>query len=153
VTVSFLCGVVFAAGLALAGMTSPAKVIGFLDVGGAWDPSLALVMLGAIGVYLPVHRLVRRRARPLLAPQFYLPPEQPIDGRLLAGAAVFGVGWGLSGYCPGPALASLAHGALPLWFAGGMVGAMLVYEIVRRAAARARPDLAARAPVGPIDCG
>lgn len=109
--VAFACGAVFAVGLVIAGMTDPRKVLGFLDVtGGAWDPSLAFVMLGAIGVFLPVHQLSKRRARPLLAPSFCHPEATAIDARLLGGAALFGLGWGASGYCPGPAVASLTRG-------------------------------------------
>jgi uncharacterized membrane protein YedE/YeeE len=106
--VAFLAGLVFAVGLALAGMTMPSKIVAFLDVTGAWDPSLALVMLSAIGVYLPVHRAVRRRGRPVLAGAVLsVPSETAIDGRLVGGAAIFGVGWGLSGLCPGPAIVSV----------------------------------------------
>ena len=105
-------GVLFGVGLLVSGMTVPAKVTGFLDVGGAWDPSLAFVMAAAIGVHAPLAALVRRRARPLFGDRFHLPPQAAIDLPLVAGAAIFGVGWGLSGYCPGPAIVSLGSGAL-----------------------------------------
>jgi uncharacterized membrane protein YedE/YeeE len=126
---AFVIGLVFAAGLVIAGMTTPAKVIGFLDVGGAWDGSLAFVMVGAIAVFLPVFRLSRRRARPLLADRFDSPVPAPIDARLLGGAALFGVGWGLGGYCPGPALASLLGGGLSALV---FVAAMMLGIVVAR---------------------
>jgi uncharacterized membrane protein YedE/YeeE len=122
--VPFACGALFALGLALSGMTDPAKVVGFLDVGGAWDPSLALVMLGAIAVYLPVYLVVRRR-RPELAPA-----SGAIDARLVGGAALFGIGWGLVGYCPGPAIVSLASGRAPIVFTLGLVVALALHDRV-----------------------
>ena len=100
-------GLLFGAGLALGGMTDPAVVLGFLDVAGAWNPALAFVMGGALAVTFVGYRLVLCRAGPLLAGRFSLPTAHAIDARLLGGAALFGVGWGLAGYCPGPALASL----------------------------------------------
>lgn len=101
-------GLVFGIGLILSGMIDPAKVQNFLDIAGAWDPSLAFVMAGAIGVAAPGFWLVRKRAAPLADKQFHVPPaDAPLDRRLLLGAAVFGIGWGLAGFCPGPALASL----------------------------------------------
>jgi uncharacterized membrane protein YedE/YeeE len=108
---SFFSGVVFALGLGISGMTRPIKVIGFLDFFGSWDPSLAFVMLGAIGVYFVAHRLSRRMPAPMLAASFTLPSRNDLDGRLIAGAAIFGAGWGLGGFCPGPAITSLASGA------------------------------------------
>ena len=107
IAAAFLCGFVFAVGLVTAGMTQPSKVVGFLDFTGAWDPSLALVMGGALAAHALLRRLVARRPRPLLAAQFHLPTRTDIDGRLIAGAAIFGVGWGLGGFCPGPALVAL----------------------------------------------
>jgi len=104
-------GLLFGAGLLLSGMTRPAKVLGFLDVFGDWDPSLLLVMAGAIGVHALGYRLVRRRAVPLADVRFWVPERGAIDARLLFGSALFGVGWGLAGYCPGPALVSLASAA------------------------------------------
>jgi uncharacterized protein len=106
--VAFASGLVFALGLGLSGMTRPSKVLGFLDVAGSWDPSLAFVMVGAIGVHLLFVRRARRAASPRMAPRFTWPPEGRIDVRLLAGAALFGIGWGLAGYCPGPSLVALA---------------------------------------------
>ncbi len=104
---ALFAGLLFGAGLALGGMTDPAVVLGFLDVAGAWNPALAFVMGGALAVTFLGYRLAFRRARPWLAGRFDLPPLRAIDARLLGGAALFGVGWGLAGYCPGPALASL----------------------------------------------
>lgn len=104
---ALIAGLLFGAGLALGGMTDPAVVLGFLDVAGAWNPTLAFVMGGALAVTFAGYRLTLRRARPLLAECFSLPTARAIDARLLGGAALFGVGWGLAGYCPGPALASL----------------------------------------------
>jgi uncharacterized membrane protein YedE/YeeE len=108
-------------------MTQPAYVLAFLDVSGDWDPRLALVMLGAIAVYAPVYRLALRRGRPLLTPVFDLPVRQSIDAPLVAGALLFGVGWGLAGLCPGPALASLASGepAAVVFVAAMLVGMTL----------------------------
>ena len=133
VLVAALAGAVFAIGLAVSGMTVPAKVTGFLDVGGAWDPTLALVMLGAIAVYAPIAWIVRRRERPLLSDRFHWPAERGIDARLLAGAAIFGVGWGLSGYCPGPALTSIGSGATSaLVFVAAMIAGIAITRAVDR---------------------
>jgi uncharacterized protein len=105
--VSFVSGIVFAFGLALSGMTRPEKVIGFLNVAGDWDPSLMFVMVGAIGVHMYFARRALRMRAPLLVPAFAWPTPKNVDARLILGAAIFGVGWGLGGFCPGPALASL----------------------------------------------
>jgi hypothetical protein len=121
--VSFLCGVLFALGLGISGMTRPAKVLAFLDVTGAWDPSLAFVMIGAIAVHAVLARRILRRGEPLLAPTFALPTRRDIDAQLLVGAAIFGVGWGLAGLCPGPAVTILASGTIA---AVAFVLAMLV---------------------------
>jgi uncharacterized protein len=106
-----IAGALFALGLVISGMTDPGKVTAFLDIGGAWDPSLAFVMGGAIAIYAPVAWVARRRARPVFGGRFDLPAQQGLDARLVGGAIVFGVGWGLSGYCPGPALTSIGTGA------------------------------------------
>jgi uncharacterized protein len=105
---SFGCGLLFALGLGLSGMTQPSKIIRFLDVAGPWDPSLAFVMIGAIGVHFLFVRVARRARVTRFGARFSWPVTAGIDARLIAGAAIFGVGWGLSGYCPGPALVSLA---------------------------------------------
>ena len=106
----FVSGLLFAVGLSLGGMTHPEKIIGFLDVSGHWDPSLAFVLLGAVGVHAITYRLTVRRRTPLLAEKFLVPERRDIDARLVVGAVLFGVGWGVGGYCPGPAL--VAGGAL-----------------------------------------
>lgn len=116
-----VAGVVFGIGLLISGMTVPANVTAFLDVGGAWDPSLAFVMGGAIAVFAPFVWLARRRRAPLFAVKFEWPTLRTIDLRLVAGSAVFGVGWGLSGYCPGPALVSAASSTSVLAFIAAMV--------------------------------
>lgn len=109
---ALLSGLLFGCGLSLGGMTQPAVVLGFLDVFGQWDPRLAFVMGGAVVATALGYRLVLRRQRPLLADSFHLPTSRRFDRRLIGGAAVFGIGWGIGGYCPGPALASLG-GAVP----------------------------------------
>jgi uncharacterized membrane protein YedE/YeeE len=138
--VAFVAGVVFAIGLGISGMTNPAKVIGFLDVTGAWDPSLALVMGGAIGVHLLFAQWSKKAERPLWADAFVLPTRADVDGRLIVGAALFGLGWGTAGYCPGPALVSLVGlttGALT--FCASMVAGIAVFHAFA-AAPRARVE-------------
>ena len=110
---ALVAGVLFGIGLAISAMIDPGKVLAFLDVAGAWDPSLALVMAGALAVALPGFRLAARRTAPAFAPTFDTPAPKPVDARLTGGAALFGIGWGLVGFCPGPAVASLAYGAWP----------------------------------------
>ena len=126
--VSFGCGALFALGPTLSGMTQPDRVIGFLDIFGAWDPSLALVMVGAIGVHLSPSMWALRRDRPVLDVTFHLPAFHDVDAPLLAGSALFGVGWGLSGYCPGPAVVAASAGSpAALVFGVGMVGGMAMW--------------------------
>lgn len=103
-------GGLFGFGLAISGMTNPDKVLNFLDVAGTWDPSLALVMGAALAVSVPGFALLRRRGCTLAGAALPSPPSNAVDRRLLLGSALFGIGWGLAGYCPGPAIASLAHG-------------------------------------------
>jgi uncharacterized membrane protein YedE/YeeE len=126
---SFACGLVFAIGLALGGMTQPSKVVGFLDFTGAWDPSLAFVMGGALGVHALLGSFVRARPAPLYSATFSLPARSDIDTRLVAGSAIFGVGWGLGGFCPGPSLVALG-GGMPaaLVVVPAMVAGMLVHD-------------------------
>ena len=130
---AFLCGTLFAVGLGVSGMTQPAKVLAFLDVAGRWDPSLALVMLGAIGVHAPIARLVLRRHAPVLAPGFHLPAAGTVDMRLVSGAAVFGVGWGLAGLCPGPAVTVIASGnSVIVAFVSAMLAGMALVSAAER---------------------
>ena len=120
--VALFAGLLFGLGLVFGGMTRPDVVLGFLDVTGAWNPQLLFVMAGAVATTAVGYRLLQRRARPLLDKTFPPLPPHRIDARLLAGAAVFGIGWGLAGYCPGPALASLAGLSPPtLLFVATMV--------------------------------
>jgi len=143
--VAFAAGVVFAVGLGLSGMTQPAKVLGFLDVAGNWDPSLAFVMMGAIGVHFVFARRALVARAPLFAPRFHFPEATKIDGRLLAGAAIFGAGWGLGGFCPGPALVALISLAPPvLVFVFAMCVAMLAWELLSSPAERQGDVEAAR---------
>jgi uncharacterized membrane protein YedE/YeeE len=109
---SFASGLLFAVGLGVAGMTKPSKVVGFLDLFGPWDASLAFVMVGAIAVYFTLHRVITKRATPLFDAQFHLPTRRDIDGRLVLGAAIFGIGWALGGFCPGPGLVSASSGSM-----------------------------------------
>jgi len=118
---ALLAGALFAVGLILGGMTQPGKVIGFLDVTGRWDPSLAFVMGGALLIYAVLSRLFLRRPAPLFELKFHLPSRRDIDRRLVLGASLFGIGWGLGGYCPGPGLVSLTAGLLPVVFVTTMV--------------------------------
>jgi uncharacterized membrane protein YedE/YeeE len=111
---SFIAGIIFALGLGLSGMTRPIKVIGFLDFFGNWDPSLACVMIAAIGVFFVAYRISQKMSSPMLAEKFTLPRRADLDGRLILGSAIFGAGWGLGGFCPGPAITSLASGATPV---------------------------------------
>jgi uncharacterized membrane protein YedE/YeeE len=126
-------GLVFGIGLIVSGMTNPAKVQGFLDLAGNWDPTLAFVMGGAILVGLVAFRLAGKRERSLLGEAMRLPTATAIDRRLVLGSLAFGAGWGLAGFCPGPALASLATGGTKaMLFSGAMLGGMLVFEILER---------------------
>jgi uncharacterized membrane protein YedE/YeeE len=145
--VAGIWGVVFGVGLALGGMTNPAKVLGFLDVAGAWDPTLAFVMAGALAVSACGFALARGRARPWLSATFALPTRTDLDAPLIGGAALFGVGWGLVGLCPGPALANLARGSVEIWI---FVAALAVGAFAQRLVAmRPRAAAADRAPSPP----
>jgi uncharacterized protein len=135
--VSFVSGIVFAVGLGISGMTRPIKVIGFLDFFGNWDPSLACVMLGAIAVYLVANRQSRNMQSPLLAAKFTLPSRTDLDPPLILGAAIFGAGWGLAGFCPGPALTALASGAIPVViFVAAMAAGMYLHAWTAKRASR-----------------
>jgi len=130
---AWLAGLVFGFGLMLSGMASPAKVLGFLDIAGAWDPSLALVMAGAIAVGLVAFAWAGRRPATLLGAPMALPAARHIDRRLVGGSLLFGVGWGLAGFCPGPALVALGMG-LPkaAVFVVAMLAGMGVFELLER---------------------
>lgn len=133
VLMALLAGLVFGLGLIVSGMSDPSKVIGFLDLAGKWDPSLAFVMGGAILVGLFAFRLAATRQRAILGGPMSLATTRHIDRRLILGALTFGVGWGLAGYCPGPALASLATGgSKPLVFTLAMLAGMAIFEIQER---------------------
>lgn len=130
---SLLAGLVFGLGLILSGMASPAKVLGFLDLAGAWDPSLALVMAGAIAVGMPAFAFARWRETTLLGLALRLPAARAIDRRLLGGSLLFGAGWGLAGFCPGPALVALGMGELKaVVFVAAMLGGMALFEWVEQ---------------------
>ena len=120
---ALISGGLFGAGLTMGGMVNPLKVLNFLDLAGHWDPSLALVMGGGLGVTLISFRWVLARPSPVLTEQFSLPVNNRIDLKLLVGSALFGIGWGLGGYCPGPAVAALGFGLLEPWL---FVAALLV---------------------------
>lgn len=128
--ISFAAGLLFAVGLSISGMTHPAKVIGFLDFFGSWDPALVFVMGGAVTTNLILLRLTGRLSAPLLDTSFYLPTRRDIDSHLILGAITFGVGWGLIGYCPGPALVSIATmGTDVLLFVGMMLVGMYLHSV------------------------
>ena len=120
---ALLCGAVFGFGLALSQMVNPAKILNFLDVAGAWDPTLAFVMIGALLVTIPAFRWVLRQPEPITDTKFHLPTNDSIDGRLLTGAILFGIGWGLGGLCPGPAIVATLTGLGPIL---GFVAMLLV---------------------------
>lgn len=130
---ALLSGLLFGLGLIVSGMSDPAKVLGFLDLAGKWDPSLAFVMGGAILVGSLVFPFATKRKKSILGSPMRLPPATNIDGRLVVGGLTFGVGWGLAGYCPGPALASLVQGGAKPWvFVIAMLGGMALFEVIER---------------------
>ena len=134
---SLLAGLLFGVGLIVSGMTNPAKVLGFLDLAGAWDPSLGLVMGGAVSVGLLAFQLAGRRSTALLGDPMRLPGATQVDRKLLLGALTFGAGWGLAGFCPGPALASLATGSSEAAiFTVAMVAGMGIHALLERSAPR-----------------
>ena len=138
--VSFLSGLLFGIGLIVSGMANPAKVLGFLDLSGRWDPSLALVMAGAVAVGVGAFFAAGRRTRSLLGMQMQLPAARRIDARLVGGSLVFGVGWGIAGFCPGPGLVALGMGnAKAAAFAVAMLVGMLGFEWIERRRQTARP--------------
>lgn len=126
---AFVSGVVFAIGLGISGMTNADTVLAFLDLAGGWDPTLAFVMVGAIGAHRLVYGAILRREAPVLGGSFNLPEQTSIDRSLLLGAGLFGLGWGMSGYCPGPAVVGTISGTVePVVLALGMVVGMGLYE-------------------------
>ncbi len=126
---SFLSGLVFGLGLLVSGMADPAKVQGFLDITRLWDPSLAFVMGGAISIGIFAFRMASKRARPVCAPEMHLPVAQQIDKRLIGGSALFGLGWGLAGICPGPAVVLLGAGiGKGVIFVAAMLVGMAVFQ-------------------------
>lgn len=128
--IALVVGLLFAIGLGLAGMTRPEKVIGFLDVFGNWDPSLIFVMLGAISVHFVIYQLSRQKTSPLLDVQWHLPQKKEVTPSLVFGSLLFGTGWGLAGYCPGPAIVSIVTlGKEALLFTASMVLGMLAFHI------------------------
>ncbi|MBU0809974.1 MAG: YeeE/YedE family protein [Gammaproteobacteria bacterium] len=130
---SFAAGLLFGLGLLLSGMANPAKVIGFLDLFGAWDPSLALVMAGAIGTALVPFSLAKARRRSLLDAPMQLPSKREVDRRLIGGSLLFGIGWGIAGICPGPAIAVLLSGHWQvLLFVLAMLGGMRLFSALER---------------------
>jgi uncharacterized membrane protein YedE/YeeE len=131
---AFLGGLVFGIGLAVGGMTQPSKIVGFFDFFGSWDPSLAFVMGGALIVYTPVYRwAIRTWQRPIWAPTFSLPTRRDVDWRLIVGSGIFGVGWGLGGYCPGPAFTSVGAGSREaLIFGLAMLAGVAAYQVLMR---------------------
>jgi hypothetical protein len=144
ILVQFAIGLVFGLGLVVAGMSDPAKVLNFLDLAaiatGGWDASLAFVMAGAIAVTFIGFRLVLRRRQPIFGERFHLPTATELDARILAGPAIFGIGWGLAGFCPGPALTAVLTGGAPAWLFlaamfAGMAGARWLAAPRRVAAA------------------
>lgn len=125
--VAFLVGFLFAVGLGISGMTQPQKIIGFLDPW-SWDPSLLLVMMGAVGIHAVIYRISRKRRAPLFDSQWHVPTRNDITPNLIAGATIFGLGWGLAGYCPGPALVSLVSGQSKPWiFVFAMLAGMQLF--------------------------
>ncbi|MBB2920285.1 DUF6691 family protein [Cupriavidus alkaliphilus] len=136
---ALLAGLVFGIGLILSGMANPAKVLGFLDLAGTWDPSLAFVMAGAILVGVAAFALARRRRRSWLGLPMQWPALATVTPRLLLGSAAFGIGWGLAGFCPGPALVALGAGYAKAWgFVAAMLAGMALFEVAEALARRRR---------------
>ncbi|RZT91890.1 DUF6691 family protein [Rivibacter subsaxonicus] len=133
VLTSLLAGLLFGLGLIVSGMADPAKVLGFLDLAGAWDPSLAFVMLGAIAVGVLAFFVARERTVSLIGAEMKLPTARHIDRRLLAGSTLFGIGWGIAGFCPGPGLVALGMGEFKAFvFVAAMLAGMGLFELVER---------------------
>jgi uncharacterized membrane protein YedE/YeeE len=141
--VSLLAGLIFGLGLIISGMANPAKVLGFLDLAGNWDPSLVFVMGGAIAIGIVAFAVARRRTLSLLGTEMRLPTARHIDRRLISGSVLFGIGWGIAGFCPGPALVSLGTGEVKaLVFVLAMLVGMGLYELLERRKRRSMPHAA-----------
>ena len=139
--IAILAGALFGAGVCISGMIRPSKVLAFLDLGGAWDPSLLLVMGSALAVHVVAWRIVRQRPAPRFGTAYPPPPSRMIDVRLVGGAVVFGVGWGISGYCPGPAVLSVLSGtASSIVFLGAVALAMIAFDRSRASASASCDD-------------
>lgn len=133
VLISLLCGLIFGVGLIIAQMTNPAKVIGFLDISGEWDPSLAFVMAAAVAVFSIAYRLALRRQAPVFDISFMLLEKTRLDRPLIIGSLIFGAGWGLAGFCPGPAIVSIGFGDPRVWaFVVAMLAGMALLRVLRR---------------------
>lgn len=142
IAIAFLSGLMFGAGLMVSGMSDPAKVLGFLDLAGRWDPSLAFVMAGAIAIAGVCFAVARRRARSWLGEAMQIPGKAPVTMRLVVGSAMFGIGWAMAGFCPGPALVAVAAGVPKAWgFLAAMLAGMRVFD--------ARADRTAAMPAPP----
>lgn len=139
--VAFFSGLLFAIGLGVAGMTNPAKVLAFLDVFGEWDPSLALVMAGAILVYAPTYRWLAGKPAPKFADRFHWPSKRDVDVSLVVGSTLFGIGWGIAGYCPGPAIvaATSGHPTVLLFVAAMALGMLAGGRVLRRTTGKLDP--------------
>ncbi|MFW7380655.1 MAG: DUF6691 family protein [Oligoflexus sp.] len=130
---SFIVGFIFALGLGISGMTQPSKVVGFLDIFGQWDPSLMFVMVGAILVHTLAYRLMKKKSSPLFSAEWHIPNKKDLTPALLIGASIFGIGWGLGGFCPGPAVTSVASlQSKPLIFVIFMVLGMFLFRAFDR---------------------
>lgn len=128
---ALLAGLLFGLGLCISEMADPAKVLNFLDLAGNWDPSLMLVMVGALAATLLAFRLILKRPAPLFAAEFKVPHASQVDKRLLMGAALFGIGWGMIGYCPGPAITALGFGlGTPLLVVSAMIAGFMVHKLL-----------------------
>lgn len=133
ILIALLAGVIFGLGLIVGGMTNPAKVLAFLDITGDWDPSLAFVMMGAIAVGFFAFRSVRTQSRSLMGRPMHLPATQLVDRKLIIGSLLFGAGWGMAGFCPGPAVVSVLVGGSAVWlFVASMLTGMAVYTLAVR---------------------
>ena len=139
----YLIGLVFGLGISISGMANPAKVINFFDVAGSWDPSLIFVMGGAVSVAFLGYRLVLRRPAPAWGKGFNLPGTRQIDARLIGGSLVFGIGWGIAGFCPGGALPALGTGRVEvIIFVAALVAGVLIAKALQKASARKKPAAA-----------